>query len=59
MRRTYEEIVVAALVIDFNKGYGVSSNQLSLNEVIAIELICERIEFSLGLKLVSGTPSPL
>lgn len=39
MRRTYEEIVVAALVIDFNKGGGVSSNQLSLNEVIAIELI--------------------
>lgn len=33
MRRTDEEIVVAALVIDFNKGGGVGSSQLALNEI--------------------------
>lgn len=44
MRRTYEEIIVAALVIDFNKGGGVGSSQLALNEVIAIELMWEIIE---------------
>lgn len=59
MRRTYEEIVVDAPVIDFNNEGGVSSSQLALNEIIAIELIWEIIEFSLGLKLVSGTPLSL
>lgn len=39
MRRTYEEIVVDAPVIDFNNEGGVSSSQLALNEIIAIELI--------------------